>query len=83
MEDVVCFILADGKGERIFSLTKSRPKPLLPYGGIYRLIDFPLSNCLNSGLDKVFIICQYLCYHLKEGLKCKGIKRKTFVKEGV
>lgn len=68
MKNVICFILAGGKGERLLPLTKFRPKPLLPYGGNYRLIDFPLSNCLNSGLRQVFIICQYLCYPLLDYL---------------
>ena len=77
MKDVVCFILAGGKGERLFPLTKSRPKPLLPYGGIFRLIDFPLSNCLNSGLHKVFIIGQYLSYHLLDYLNKYWVKENN------
>lgn len=68
MKNVICFILAGGKGERLLPLTKFQPKPLLPYAGIYRLIDFPLSNCLNSGLNKVFVVCQYLCYQLLDYL---------------
>ncbi len=68
MKNVVCFILAGGKGERLLPLTKFQPKPLLPYAGSYRLIDFPLSNCLNSGLKQVFVICQYLCYPLLDYL---------------
>ncbi len=75
MKNMICFILAGGKGERLFPLTKFQPKPLLPYAGIYRLIDFPLSNCLNSGLEKVFIICQYLCYPLLDYLNRHWAKR--------
>jgi len=68
MKNIACFILAGGKGERLLPLTEFQPKPLLPYAGSYRLIDFPLSNCLNSGLNKVFVICQYLCNQLLDYL---------------
>jgi glucose-1-phosphate adenylyltransferase len=52
-------ILAGGKGERLYPLTRDRAKPSVPFGGIYRIIDFTLSNCLNSGLRKVYLLTQY------------------------
>jgi glucose-1-phosphate adenylyltransferase len=55
------FILAGGRGERLHPLTLSRPKPLLPFGGFFRIIDFTLSNCLNSKLFQVSLLTQYKC----------------------
>lgn len=52
-------ILAGGVGERLFPLTKERTKPSVPFGGKYRIIDFALSNCLNSGLRKIYVLTQY------------------------
>jgi len=51
--------MAGGKGERLFSLTRERTKPAVPFGGIYRIIDFTLSNCINSGLRKICVLTQY------------------------
>lgn len=69
--DITTFILAGGKGERLHPLTKDRTKPAVPFGGIYRIIDFPLSNAINSGLRKIYIFTQYkslsLQRHLREG----------------
>ncbi len=59
MHKVLTFIMAGGKGERLWPLTKDRTKPAVPFGGIYRIIDFTLSNCVNSGLRKVYILTQY------------------------
>ncbi|HNS31381.1 MAG TPA: glucose-1-phosphate adenylyltransferase [bacterium] len=70
-QDVTTFILAGGKGERLHPLTKDRAKPAVPFGGIYRIIDFPLSNAINSGLRKIYIFTQYkslsLQRHIREG----------------
>jgi glucose-1-phosphate adenylyltransferase len=52
-------VLAGGQGERLFPLTKLRTKPSVPFGGKYRIIDFTLSNCLNSGFRKIFVLTQY------------------------
>ncbi|MEA2101432.1 MAG: glucose-1-phosphate adenylyltransferase [Thermodesulfobacteriota bacterium] len=52
-------ILAGGKGQRLYPLTKNRSKPAVPFGGMYRIIDFTLSNCVNSGLKHVYILSQY------------------------
>lgn len=59
MRKVLTFIMAGGKGERLWPLTKDRTKPAVPFGGIYRIIDFALSNCLNSGLRRVYVLTQY------------------------
>jgi len=57
--DVVALLLAGGAGERLYPLTRDRAKPAVSFGGPYRLIDFTLSNCVNSGLRKIFIATQY------------------------
>ncbi len=59
MFDTIVFLLAGGKGERLYPLTKDRAKPAVPFGGNYRIIDFPLSNCINSGLRRIFVLTQY------------------------
>ena len=58
------FILAGGRGERLFPLTRDRAKLAVPFGSIYRLIDFTLSNCINSGLRCISILTQYQCESL-------------------
>ncbi len=55
----VAMLLAGGQGSRLYALTKNVAKPAVPYGGKYRLIDFPLSNCTNSGIDTVGVLTQY------------------------
>jgi glucose-1-phosphate adenylyltransferase len=52
-------ILAGGKGERLYPLTRDRTKPAVPFGGIYRIIDFTLSNCVNSNIRRIYILTQY------------------------
>lgn len=63
--------MAGGKGERLLPLTKDRTKPAVPFGGIYRIIDFSLSNCINSGFRKIHVLTQYksisLARHLRMG----------------
>ena len=49
----VAMLLAGGQGSRLYALTKKLAKPAVPFGGKYRIIDFPLSNCVNSGIDTV------------------------------
>ncbi|KAK4789741.1 hypothetical protein SAY86_017045 [Trapa natans] len=56
---VVSIILGGGAGTRLFPLTKTRAKPAVPIGGCYRLVDIPLSNCINSGLNKIYILTQF------------------------
>jgi glucose-1-phosphate adenylyltransferase len=62
-------ILAGGKGQRLEPLTRDRAKPAVPFGGIYRIIDFTLSNCLNSGLRKVLVLTQYRSRSLNSHLR--------------
>ena len=59
MNDTLAVILAGGKGTRLEPLTRDRAKPAVPFGGNYRIIDFVLSNCLNSGLRKMLVLTQY------------------------
>ena len=59
MKKVLAIILAGGKGERLYPLTRDRTKPAVPFGAIYRIIDFTLSNCINSNLRKIYILSQY------------------------
>ena len=71
MKDVLAFVMAGGKGERLMPLTQNRTKPAVPFGGIYRLIDFSLSNCVNSQIFKIIVLPQYksqsLADHLEAG----------------
>ncbi|MDP8265415.1 MAG: glucose-1-phosphate adenylyltransferase [Candidatus Aceula meridiana] len=68
MRDILTFILAGGKGERLDPLTRDRAKPAVPFGGIYRIIDFTLSNCINSGLRRIFVLIQYKSFSLQKHL---------------
>jgi len=58
-KEIVAMILAGGQGSRLYALTQKLAKPAVPFGGKYRIIDFPLSNCVNSGIDTVGILTQY------------------------
>lgn len=59
MKDVLAIVLAGGKGSRLEPLTRDRAKPAVPFGGFYRIIDFTLSNCVNSGLRQILMLTQY------------------------
>ncbi len=84
MKDVLAFIMAGGRGERLMPLTRDRSKPAVPFGGIYRLIDFTLTNCVNSGLYKIIILPQYksqsLVEHLEDGWNIFSHKIGQFLK---
>jgi glucose-1-phosphate adenylyltransferase len=71
MLDVLAIVLAGGAGERLAPLTLNTAKPAVPFGGSYRIIDFTLSNCINSGIRRIFILTQYkaleLTRHIREG----------------
>jgi glucose-1-phosphate adenylyltransferase len=69
LDDAVVMVLAGGVGERLYPLTKDRAKPAVYFGGPYRIIDFTLSNCLNSGLRKIFIALQYKSLSLSRHLR--------------
>ena len=58
-KECVAMLLAGGQGSRLYALTQDMAKPAVPYGGKYRIIDFPLSNCTNSGIDTVGVLTQY------------------------
>src|SRR5947209_16384379 len=64
MNDVLSLILGGGRGTRLFPLTQLRSKPAVPIAGKYRLIDIPISNCINSGLKRVYILTQFLSVSL-------------------
>ncbi len=59
LRNTLAVVLAGGKGSRLEPLTRDRAKPAVPFGGSYRIIDFTLSNCLNSGLRKMLVLTQY------------------------
>ena len=65
-KECVVMLLAGGQGSRLYALTKKTAKPSVSYGGKYRIIDFPLSNCTNSGLDTVGVLTQYQPLYLNE-----------------
>jgi len=69
LRDTLTIILAGGQGERLYPLTKWRSKPAVPFGGHYRIIDFTLSNCVNSGLMRIFIFTQYRSLSLDRHIK--------------
>ncbi len=71
MHDVLAILLAGGAGERLHPLTRDTAKPGVPFGGVYRIVDFTLSNCVNSDVRRIFILTQYksleLNRHIREG----------------
>jgi len=71
MENVLAILLAGGTGERLYPLTRDTAKPAVPFGGAYRIIDFTLSNCINSELRRILVLTQYksleLIRHLRDG----------------
>ena len=77
MADVLTMVLAGGTGSRLMPLTAARAKPAVPFGGRYRIIDFVLSNCVNSGLLKIKVLTQYksesLTRHLQRGWQLSSV----------
>uniref|UniRef100_A0A7C4Y466 Glucose-1-phosphate adenylyltransferase n=1 Tax=Caldisericum exile TaxID=693075 RepID=A0A7C4Y466_9BACT len=67
-KEVFAYILAGGKGERLYPLTKERAKPAVPFGGKFRIIDFTLSNCINSGIRRIAVATQYKSNSLRRHL---------------
>src|SRR5271154_6436674 len=71
MDNVLAILLAGGAGERLHPLTRDTAKPAVPFGGAYRIIDFTLSNCINSDVRRIFILAQYksleLIRHVRYG----------------
>jgi glucose-1-phosphate adenylyltransferase len=83
MKDTLGVLLAGGAGERLYPLTRDRAKPAVTFGGIYRIIDITLSNCLNSHLRRVYILTQYkalsLNRHIREGWNILGREVGEFI----
>lgn len=83
MDKVLTIILAGGTGERLQPLTMVRSKPAVPFAGKFRLIDFPLSNCINSGIRKIFVLVQYrsgsLQRHIQEGWGISSSRLGEFI----
>ena len=69
LHDIEVIILAGGKGERLYPLTKDRSKPAVPFGGLYRIIDFTLSNCVNCGLKRIYVLSQYKSHSLNRHIQ--------------
>lgn len=69
MIKIICLILGGGAGTRLYPLTSQRSKPAVPIGGKYRLIDIPISNCLNSGVRRMFVVTQYNSASLNQHIK--------------
>src|ERR1035438_2316137 len=71
MENVLAILMAGGTGERLYPLTRETAKPAVAFGGAYRIIDFTLSNCINSDLRRILVLTQYksldLIRHLRDG----------------
>ncbi len=80
---VLGIVLAGGKGTRLYPLTRERAKPAVPFGGKYRIIDFVLSNFINSGIYSVYVLTQFrsqsLLQHLSEGWQFAGLLKNQFV----
>jgi glucose-1-phosphate adenylyltransferase len=83
MKDTLGVLLAGGAGERLYPLTRDRAKPAVTFGGIYRIIDITLSNCVNSGLRRVYILTQYkalsLNRQIREGWNILGREIGEFI----
>jgi glucose-1-phosphate adenylyltransferase len=83
MRGVVTVILAGGKGTRLEPLTRDRAKPAVPFGGLYRIIDFTLSNCINSGLRRVMVLTQFKSRSLDRHIRVGWNFLSTELGEGV
>ena len=70
-KECIAMLLAGGQGSRLYDLTKQIAKPAVSFGGKYKIIDFPLSNCINSGIDTVGVLTQYQPFALNEYV-CNG-----------
>lgn len=83
MAELLTLILAGGAGERLLPLTRVRTKPAVPFAGKYRLIDFALSNCINSGVRNIYILTQYLSSslikHIQEGWHISSARMGDFI----
>ncbi len=80
---ILAFVLAGGKGTRLYPLTKERAKPAVPFGGRYRIVDFVLSNLVNSGIYSIYVLIQFksqsLLQHLRDGWEVSGLLKQHFI----
>ena len=80
---ILAIVLAGGEGTRLYPLTKERAKPAVPFGGKYRIVDFVLSNLVNSGIYSIYVVVQFrsqsLLQHLSDGWQFGGILRSEFI----
>ena len=83
MGNVLTILLAGGAGERLFPLTLDTAKPAVPFGGAYRIIDFTLSNCINSGLRRIIVLTQYksidLARHIRDGWNILSAELREYI----
>jgi len=83
MENLIAILLAGGAGERLYPLTKDTAKPAVPFGGAYRIIDFTLSNCINSDVRRIFVLTQYksleLTRHIRDGWNILSAELGEFI----
>ena len=79
MRNITAMVLGGGRGQRLYPLTKYRSKPAVPIGGKFRLIDIPISNCLHSGINRIFILTQFNSLSLHRHIE-KGYKFDKFTK---
>ena len=83
MKRILAMILAGGRGERLYPLTRDRAKPAVPFGAIYRIIDFTLSNCINSDIRQIYVLTQYkstsLNRHIQFGWNILSVPMGEFV----
>src|SRR3954449_2574517 len=80
---IMGLILAGGKGTRLFPLTRERAKPAVPFGGKYRIVDFVLSNFINSGIFSIYVLIQFrtqsLLQQLRDGWQVAAVVQETFI----
>ena len=80
---VLSFVLAGGRGTRLYPLTKERAKPAVPFGGRYRIVDFVLSNLVNSGIHSIYVLIQFksqsLLQHMRDGWEASGLVKSHFI----
>ena len=83
MQNILGMIMAGGEGSRLYPLTQERAKPAVPFGGKYRLIDFVLSNFLNSRIYSIYVLTQFksqsLTEHLQEGWRFSSMLKDHFI----
>src|SRR5271166_3453317 len=79
----LALVMAGGRGTRLYPLTRDRAKPAVPFGGKYRIIDFVLSNFVNSGIHSIYVLTQFrsqsLLQHLSEGWQFSGMLKSHFI----